>query len=323
MINFTRAFELAWERMVVILFRPFDLGKWFTIGFSAFLAGLLAGGNGFSGSYGNNTFNKNNTSFNYDTNMHSFNSAFSGLQTGIMILLVLVIFLVVLALILLVYWLGARGQFLFLDNLVRNRGAIAWPWQAYARQGNSLFLFYLLYFVICLAVFLPLTLLGFWAAWPLLQQHRWPQGGEIPVFVLLGLVFLFISVALTVVLFLFREWGVPLMFRNGLPARTAFRETWTLVGRNPGNAFLFVVLRIALFVALIVVSIIVCCGTCCLGALPYLGTVFLLPALVYIKCFSLDCLAQMDPSCDVWTTDVPLAPASVPPPTVTPPPPPG
>ena len=37
MINFTQAFDLAWERMLVILFRPFDLGKWFVIGFSAFL----------------------------------------------------------------------------------------------------------------------------------------------------------------------------------------------------------------------------------------------------------------------------------------------
>jgi hypothetical protein len=319
MINFTRAFELAWERMVIILFRPFDLGKWFTIGFSAFLAGVLSGGNGFSGWYGNDAFPNKNTSFSYDTNMHSLNGAFSGLETGIMLLFSLVIFLVVLALILLVVWLGARGEFLFLDNIVRNRGAIAWPWHAYARQGNSLFFFCLLYFLICLAVFLPLDLLGFWAAWPLLQQHRWPEGGEIPVLVLLGLVFLFVTVVLTVALFLFREWGVPLMFRNGLPARAALRETWRLVGRHPGSTFLFVVLRIALFAALIVVSIIVCCGTCCLGAFPYLGTVFLLPALIYIKCFSLDCLAQLDANCDVWTTDVPLASASGP--AVIPPPP--
>ncbi len=51
MINFTRAFDSAWERMSIILFRPFDLGKWFVIGFGAFLAGLLSGGNGFNSSY--------------------------------------------------------------------------------------------------------------------------------------------------------------------------------------------------------------------------------------------------------------------------------
>ena len=63
--------------------------------------------------------------------------------------------------------------------------------------------------------------------------------------------------------------------------------------------------RIALFVALVVLSVIACCFTCCIGALPYLGTVLLLPALIYIKCFTLDCLAQLGPDYDVWTVDVP------------------
>ena len=51
MINFTRAFDTAWERMEIILFRPFDFGKWCAIGFSAFLAGFIHGGNGFNSSF--------------------------------------------------------------------------------------------------------------------------------------------------------------------------------------------------------------------------------------------------------------------------------
>lgn len=34
----------AFGRMTTILFRPFDLGKWFVLGFSAWLATLLDGG---------------------------------------------------------------------------------------------------------------------------------------------------------------------------------------------------------------------------------------------------------------------------------------
>ncbi len=333
MINFTRAFDSAWERMVVILFRPFDLGKWFVIGFGAFLAGLLSGGNGFSGSYrGNNTGNwsssyssnfsgnfSNNLSGNLSNNLNQFNtqvsSALSGLQTGAMIFFIALAVILILGFVLLLYWLGARGQFLLLDNVVRNRGAVAWPWRAYARQGNSLFLFYLLYLLLTLVVIIPATVVGVVAALPLIRAHRWPEGGEVPAFILLGLVFLALLLAISVVLFLFRELGVPLMFRNGLLARPAFVEMWRLVTRHPGPIVLFVLLRIALFVALFVVSIIACCVTCCIGLVPYLGTVVLLPALLFIKCFTLDFLAQFGPEYDVWTVDVPpsVAPTLPPP----------
>jgi hypothetical protein len=48
--------------------------------------------------------------------------------------------------------------------------------------------------------------------------------------------------------------------------------------------------------------------------LPYIGTVLLLPVLVYVKCFTLDCLSQFGPEYDVWTVDVPPArPAQIPP----------
>jgi hypothetical protein len=311
MINFTRAFDLAWERMMVILFRPFDLGKWFTIGFSAFLAGLLAGGNGFSGSsYNPNTFDKGHWSYSYNSNLNQLNTnvsqAITSLQAGLTVVVAVIVFAIILALILLMYWLGSRGQFLLLDNVVRNRGAIAWPWQTYARQGNSLFGFYLLYTAITMAILLPFTILGVFATLPLYRQHRWPEGSELPIYIVFGLVYLVVTLFFYVLLFLFRELGVPLMFRRNLLARPAFGEVWRLIRRNPGNMILFVLLRIALFLALAVCSIITCC--CCIGVIPYLGTVVLLPALLYIKCFTLDFLAQFGPEYDVWTIDVPPVP---------------
>ncbi|MFV2073108.1 MAG: hypothetical protein ACC742_10720, partial [Thermoanaerobaculales bacterium] len=36
----------AWERMKLILWRPFDLAKWFVLGFSVWLAGLADGAGG-------------------------------------------------------------------------------------------------------------------------------------------------------------------------------------------------------------------------------------------------------------------------------------
>jgi hypothetical protein len=329
MIDFTRAFDSAWERMMIILFRPFDLGKWFVVGLSAFLAGLLQGGNGINGSFNSNFNNsfKNGTyqppTVNWNQVHSSISNVFSSFQLGLIILIAATVIIFIIVLTIVLYWLGARGQFLFLDNIVRNRGAISWPWRYYARQANSLFLFYLAVIAISFAVFIPLLIVAVVMAIPLFQQDRWPIGGEIGGFVILGLVYLALVIGFGFILFIFRELGVPLMFRNGLMARAAFGESMRLLAQHPGSVLAFVLLRIVIAIAVIILSIIACCCTCCVGSLPYLGTVVLLPALIYVRCFSLDCLAQFGPQYDVWTVDVPPpGPAGLAEP-LSPPPPPG
>src|SRR5271167_5013624 len=108
MIDFTRAFDSAWERMHVILFRPFDFGKWCAIGLSAFLAGFLQGGNGFSSiPNGPNSFNPSpSTTGNLPKfDIQQFNSNLShslaSMQVGLIILLSILIFVVIFAFILL------------------------------------------------------------------------------------------------------------------------------------------------------------------------------------------------------------------------------
>lgn len=318
MIDFTRAFDSAWERMLVILFRPFDLGKWFTIGFSAFLAGFLQGGNGFNSSFNTNDFTKPSGSQTSNYSLPDFNSsitqAFSGLQLGMIIAIGVVVFVFVMAFIVALYWLGARGQFLLLDNIVRNRGAIAWPWKYYARQSNSLFIFYLIFFALSLVVILPFVIVGVVMCIPLFQHHRWPEGGEIAGFVVLGLSYLVLCIVIGSILFIFRELGVPLMFRHGWMAKAAFLESMNLFKQHFWSVVLFILLRFALAIAMAIISVILCCFTCCIGALPYIGTVLLLPAIIFLRCFTLDCLAQFGPEYDVWTVDVPPAVNPLPPP---------
>lgn len=327
MINFTRAFDSAWERMQVILFQPLNMGKWCVIGFSAFLAGLLQGGNGFSSfnfPSNNNVFPKAPQSqklewTQVDANLSHF---LSSMQMGVLVLFGVLVFAFIVAFSMLIYWLGARGQFMFLDNIVRNRGAVSWPWQYYARLANSLFLFYLLIFALSIVVVLILGGIAAVTAIPLFVHHRYPNGVEIGLFSTIALVYVLICLVFGVVVFLFREFGVPLMFRNGLKAGEAFMATLRLMQQHPGSMAIFVLLRIAIFIGVAILSVIACCFTCCIAMLPYIGTVILLPVLIYVKCFSLDCLAQFGPQYDVWTVDVPPTggPAG---PTLTPQPPPG
>ena len=321
MIDFTRAFNSAWERTQIILFRPFDFGKWCVIGFSAFLAGLLSGGNGVNFQYNQNTnFNSGDMEKSYDSSLQQIHSSvmnlFTGMQIGLIIGIVAVVMVVIFVLVLVMYWLGSRGQFLFLDNIVRNRGAIVWPWQYYARQANSLFWFQMLIMAISFAVILPLVIVAIAMGIPLYTQHRWPHAGEIAGFVGLGLIYMVLTIVFSIVLFIFREFGVPIMFRNGLLARAAFWESMRLLRLHPGSVILFVLLRMAIFIGVAILSVIACCFTCCLAMIPYLGTLVLLPVLIYVRCFSLDCLAQFGPEFDIWTVDVPpnVVPSPQPPP---------
>jgi hypothetical protein len=301
--------------MLIILFRPFDLGKWCVIGFSAFLAGLMSGGNGFNSSYRQNFGTSNHTS--YHASLQQFQTGvsnyFSGIQVGVIILVIALVFILALAFILLMSWLGARGQFLFLDNIVRNRAAVAQPWKFYARPANQVFLLNLVFLAISFGIMIVLLVPAGILAFPLFRHPHWPEGGLLFGLVTLGLLYLIVSIVFACILFIFREWGIPLMFRNGISARAAFFESMALAQRHPGPTALFILLRIALTIALVVVSMLACCFTCCLAMLPYIGTVVLLPVLIYIRCFSLDCLAQFGPAYDIWTVDVPPASAQPPP----------
>jgi hypothetical protein len=64
----------------------------------------------------------------------------------------LLLICVVVLLIVLFAWLRARGRFIFVDCVVRNRAAIADPWKEFRAEGNSFFLFSLLVVLVLVSV---------------------------------------------------------------------------------------------------------------------------------------------------------------------------
>src|SRR5216110_2386154 len=127
-IEIFRPFGEAFELMKKILFQPFDLKKWLVIGFAAWLANLGSGG-GF------------NYRYNRREDMQKLNEAISQIPHPILVIAVCLLITLVLVLIVLFAWLRARGRFLFIDCIVKNRGAIAEPWRDFRTEGNSYFLF--------------------------------------------------------------------------------------------------------------------------------------------------------------------------------------
>ncbi len=56
---------------------------------------------------------------------------------------------------------------------------------------------------------------------------------------------------------------------------------------------------------MLVIGCIVTCLTCCIAAIPYVGTVILLPVFVLLRSFSLLFLRQFGPDYDVWASFMP------------------
>src|SRR5438552_17094327 len=127
-IEIFKPFGEAFELMKKVLFKPFEFKKWLVIGFAEWLANL-GGGGGF------------NYRFNRREDVQKLNEAISQIPHPVLVTGVCVLVALVLVLIVLFAWLRARGCFMFIDCIAKNRGTIAEPWRDFRNEGNSYFLF--------------------------------------------------------------------------------------------------------------------------------------------------------------------------------------
>jgi|SRR6266540_935066 len=309
-IEIFKPFGEAFELMKRILFQPFDVKKWFVIGFAAWLANL--GGGGF------------NYQYNRREDVQKLSEAIGQIPHPILVTGVCVLILLVLVLIVLFAWLRARGGFMFIDCIVKDRGAIAEPWREFRKEGNSYFLFSLvvgLCFLIFAALLsLPLIILAIKGRY-YLSLHR----DRLDVYVIsLIAAWVFIILLLVLVWALIANFMTPVMYRRRCRAYEAFRTITTLIGAHPGEILLYCLFLIVLALATAIVACLVTCVTCCIAAIPYIGTVILLPVFVLLRSFSLLFLRQFGPVYDVWAGFVPpeflpiLSPARAAPPPSTP-----
>jgi hypothetical protein len=298
-IEIFKPFGEAFEVMKKILFQPFDLKKWFVIGFAAWLASLGGGG-----------------SFNYQPNgeeeVKKVNDAISQIPHSILVTGVVLVIVLVLVLIVLFAWLRARGGFMFIDCIVKNRGAIKEPWRDFRKEGNSYFLFSLL---VVLVMFVFAGLLSLPLVIPAIQNDdflRTHQLYLITAIAALVLVIIFFVLAWALI----TSFMMPIMYRRRCRASEAFTVVTRLIAAHTGEMLLYCLFWIVLALASVMVGCIAACATCCIVAIPYIGTVILLPVLVLLRSFSLLFLRQFGPDYDVWAGFMPpeFSPVLLPPP---------
>lgn len=292
-----------------MLFRPFAFAKWLTIAFAAFISGNFGGSGGnFRG-----LSRLGNGDWRYRSETHGSFANWDATPWIIAAVTGVVVIALVLAIVLM--WVSSRGRFIFTDCVVKNRGAIVEPWREYRREGNSFFVFSLVV-AAGMLVLIGITVLAVFVPLGGVSGDRTLGGAATAALVVVLIVFGLIWLALIVFWALISHFMVPVMYRRRCSAREALVDVAKLIFANPGPFILFVLFMIVLAIAVGIVGTMLACMTCCVAALPYISTVVLLPAIVWLAAFRLLFLRQFGDQYDVWatvappTTPLPPAPAA-------------
>ncbi|MHC5158954.1 MAG: DUF7544 domain-containing protein [Planctomycetota bacterium] len=307
----------AIEKTKQILFQPFDITKWFAIGFCAFLATLGNGGwpnaGGGGGQRGGHP-----QDFQHQINTIK-DSVLDNLPIIISVAAVVLLLILVISVVLM--WVKSRGQFMFLHCVARNVAEVKNPWKQYAQQANSLFLFKLALwaagFVGAMLFIIPLVMIG--TCFVRVGIELFPLTNILWVFLLIfGIIV--VAVAIWTVKLLTNEFVVPIMYLRGCFVKDAWRECWQLLMSNKGpfTLYLLFLLVIGLAIGMIVLLavLVTCCCAACFLMIPYIGTVVMLPILVWRRAYSLLYLSQYGPEFDVFVpepTPIVVPTASIPP----------
>jgi hypothetical protein len=294
-----------------LLFQPFALGTWFPIGFCAWLAGLgqaqftwmnpraplFRGGQGLrppSWQGASESWERVR-----DEVMRNLYWALP-LAAGLACLIAVFCLLVV--------WLNSRGDFMFLHCVALGRAEVAVPWRQHARKARSLFLFRLALGLIASVLMLLLLATIVVFVVQIVRQGATALASLLPILAA-GLALVVIGIGFGVVAKLTRDFVVPIMFLRGGTCREAWSE---LLGLFAGSFHLLIiyllfqiVLALGIGIIVLVAVIASCCIAGCLLVLPYVGTVLLLPVLVFQRAYSVYYLAQLGPQVDLFRTAAP------------------
>jgi hypothetical protein len=302
--------QRAWDRAVRMLFKPFNLELWLTLGFASFLADPFPGGHNHSLSLHHDPARREMLRRALERVGEFFSSPVHvalAATAGTLILVALI----------LCAWVTSRGRFIFLDNVAHERTGIVEEWTKFAKIGNSLFLWRVGFWIVIGVVFCAVTIpflgaLGF-HAW--LEPAQFPFASliAIPIFLMilipLGLIAAFVGL-------LFQDFVEPIMYRHDVKVGEAWGRLVPLLRDHFGSFLLYALFVLLLTVVVAAATVAVSLMTCCLGflvfALPYVASVVLLPVAVTLRALGPEFLAQFGADFAALQAPRPAAPPATP-----------
>ncbi len=276
--------------MKTVLFRPFDAPRWLGIAFAAWLSTL----DRVNPTVPVRFFGKpenGDTPFRFPRLAPAeFLSRLQQHLTGLVGVILLCV-LVGVALWLVLLWLSSRGHFLFLASVVRNRASLGTDWREFRRHARSLFRWRVGFSVVAWGGVLA-SLLG--AGWVVYLC----RGDALAMPVAFGATvawLLAVGLALVLIKLFLVDFVTPLMFLFGLSVTEAWIYFGKLLRMHPAAFAHYLFLKSILYVLSLVVATAAIVLTCCFAALPFFGTLLLLPVVVFFRTFSLSFLGAFHP----------------------------
>lgn len=300
-IQFTQPLSAGYARMKNALFHPFDMKKWFVVGFTAFLAGLLDGGGGGGGNGGNSGIKGDMDSFAnvLEAPYIAWNWLLDNPNWTILIGFG-VVFLF--ALIVVLTWVSSHGKFMFLDNVVHDRALIKQPWFEYKNEANSLFIWRLFYGLFCFALVIAFLYNVWQSAYNLYyDDYSFPW----MFFVRMGLLFVLMILVLSYIELLLNSFVITLMYKHRISVSKAWSKFLALHWAHLMQFFLFGLLWLVLGIGIFIFVMLAGLLTCCIGfivlIIPYIRSVALLPISYTLCSFSLYFFAQFGDEFNVFS----------------------
>ncbi len=286
--------ERALSRTKRALFSPFDIGKWFSIGFTVFLADIVNTHNGGGGGGDSPLQERTHTDWDQFRDIPGTVSDWCAdnpvwFTVGLIVIIAIVLTLV---------WLSSRGKFMFLFNVANDESQIVKPWNEYGREANSLFLWRVVFGLICL---IPVVLLIGFGINLIVEIAEGYHGVAEAIFGSLGLVCagFAVFVAIAYIDLFLESFVVPIMYKERVGATDAWSRFLYLFGRHPWHFILYglivFVLRILVSVSPFAVALFTCCVGFLLLAIPYIGSVVWLPSADTYGAFRLEYREQFGP----------------------------
>ncbi len=302
---YSQPLSRAWQKTNDLLFHPFDLGRWFVLGWTAFLASLMEGGglDNWSGR-ASEVFDRDVVSGGAsqvsDAGLAWDWAEAKAVAWGVVMLVALGLALALLLAVVL-GWIGSRGQFMLMDNIVHRRTEVAAPWREFKAEGDSLFVWSLMFRIAVAVTVGGIVLTG--AVGLGLGSAGLPEGGFAPAALLAlvagGTLLFAVAVTAAYVEFFLVRIIVPVMHHRRCSCSQAWRVFGAAFRRQPWDFVLYGLFHLGL--AVVIGALLIGAGllTFCIGFLlmmiPYIGTVLTLPVPVLQRSLDLEWLSQFGP----------------------------
>lgn len=299
MISYSQPLSRAFHNMKKALFYPFDITKWFRIGFTAWLASFTEC-NGSGGGSNNKSISHNDLSEFFEFPQTAWNWLTDNPLWANLIIVGLILLIATMSVLI---WVSSRSKFMFLHNVVHDKSEISKPWHEYKKEGNSLFLFEFFYRWFAFAVFALFAAYCFVTARELYMEAP-PQPAVFLAIMKMILLFIaYLGVFGYTSLFV-KDFIVPIMYKHRVGIFRAWGKFLLIFGKRFFSFLFYGLIVFALGIGVAIAVIFFALITCCIGlfliAIPFIGAVILLPVSYTFRAFSIEFLSQFGRDYDVF-----------------------